>query len=64
MKKLITTIFLILIVNSAQAESNLQKILSKGELRVLENVGHGSVLQRPDLTVKYFLEWHKKILGA
>ena len=37
---------------------------SKGELRVLENVGHGSVLQRPDLTVKYFLEWHKKILGA
>ncbi len=34
MKKLITTIFLILIVNSAQAESNLQKILSKGELRV------------------------------
>jgi hypothetical protein len=37
---------------------------STGELKVLENVGHGSVLQRPDLTSKYFLEWHKKILGA
>ena len=29
-----------------------------GELRVLKNVGHGSVLQRPDLTVKNFLDWH------
>jgi len=37
---------------------------STGELKVLENVGHGSVLQRPDLTSKHFLEWHKKILGA
>jgi len=34
-----------------------------GELTILENVGHGSVLQRPDLTVEYFLKWHKKILG-
>ncbi len=34
-----------------------------GELKVLENVGHGSVLQRPDLTLEYFLDWHKKILG-
>ena len=31
-----------------------------GELRVLKNVGHGSVLQRPDLTVKNFLDWHSK----
>ena len=31
-----------------------------GELRVLKNVGHGSVLQRPDLTVKNFLDWHTK----
>ena len=31
-----------------------------GELRVLKNVGHGSVLQRPDLTVKNFLDWHNK----
>jgi len=37
---------------------------STGELKVLENVGHGSVLQRPDLTSKNFLEWHKRILGA
>ena len=29
-----------------------------GELKVLENVGHGSVLQRPDLTLKEFMEWH------
>ena len=29
-----------------------------GELRVLKNVGHGSVLQRPDLVVKNFLDWH------
>ena len=33
---------------------------STGELKVLENVGHGSVLQRPDLTVECFLEWQKK----
>jgi hypothetical protein len=26
----------------------------------LKNVGHGSVLQRPDLTVKNFLDWHSK----
>ena len=31
-----------------------------GELRILKNVGHGSVLQRPDLTVKNFLDWHGK----
>ena len=31
-----------------------------GDLRVLKNVGHGSVLQRPDLTVKNFLDWHNK----
>ena len=30
------------------------------ELRVLKNVGHGSVLQRPDLTVKNFLDRHSK----
>ena len=32
----------------------------KGDLRVLENVGHGSVLQRPDLTLENFLDWHGK----
>ena len=32
-----------------------------GELKILESVGHGSVLQRPDLTSKSFLEWHKQI---
>ena len=31
-----------------------------GELRILKNVGHGSILQRPDLTVKNFLDWHGK----
>tara|TARA_B100000003_G_scaffold198129_1_gene202752 strand:+ start:111 stop:869 length:759 start_codon:yes stop_codon:yes gene_type:complete len=34
-----------------------------GELRILKNVGHGSVLQRPDLTVKNFLDWHGKRQG-
>ena len=32
-----------------------------GELKILECVGHGSVLQRPDLTLESFLEWHKLI---
>ena len=31
-----------------------------GELRILKNVGHGSILQRPDLTLKNFLDWHKQ----
>ena len=29
-----------------------------GELRILKNVGHGSILQRPDLTLNNFLDWH------
>ena len=31
-----------------------------GQLRILKNVGHGSILQRPDLTLKNFLDWHKQ----
>ena len=31
---------------------------SAGQLRILKNVGHGSILQRPDLTLDNFLDWH------
>ena len=31
---------------------------STGQLRILKNVGHGSILQRPDLTLNNFLDWH------
>tara|TARA_B100001175_G_scaffold42333_1_gene31626 strand:- start:548 stop:1291 length:744 start_codon:yes stop_codon:yes gene_type:complete len=46
------------------SSKNMVSNLKGGELRILENVGHGSILQRPDLTVESFLEWHNKILGA
>ena len=32
-----------------------------GQIIVLEGVGHGSVLQRPDLTLEGFLNWHQEI---
>ena len=32
-----------------------------GQIKILEGVGHGSVLQRPDLTLEEFLNWHQKI---
>tara|TARA_B100001113_G_scaffold142665_1_gene116779 strand:- start:535 stop:1182 length:648 start_codon:yes stop_codon:yes gene_type:complete len=32
-----------------------------GQIKVLEGVGHGSVLQRPDLTLEGFLNWHHEI---
>jgi pimeloyl-ACP methyl ester carboxylesterase len=35
--------------------------LKNAELVVLENVGHGSVLQRPDLTSKNVIEFHRSL---
>ena len=35
----------------------IAEALPNGELRIMENVGHGSVLQRPDLTTEIFLEF-------
>ena len=32
-----------------------------GQIKILEGVGHGSVLQRPDLTLEEFLNWHQEI---
>ena len=32
--------------------------LPSAELKVLEGVGHGSILQRPDLTLENFIEFH------
>ncbi len=37
--------------------------LADGRLVVMENVGHGSVLQRPDLTARIFLEFQTSIGG-
>jgi len=33
---------------------------SAGQLRILKNVGHGSILQRPDMALKNFLDWHQQ----
>ena len=35
--------------------------LSSAKLVELKNVGHGSILQRPDLTTKEFLKFHKSL---
>ena len=32
-----------------------------GRIKILEGVGHGSVLQRPDLALEGFLNWHQEI---
>ena len=42
------------------SSKNMLNQSDTGELRVLKNVGHGYVLQRPDLTIKNFLDWHSK----
>lgn len=31
---------------------------ASGNLKILDDVGHGSVLQRPDLVLENFLSWH------
>ena len=33
----------------------------RAKLKMLEGVGHGSVLQRPDLTVDNFIEFHSTL---
>ena len=35
--------------------------LKNAQLVVLKNVGHGSVLQRPDLTSKNVIEFHQSL---
>ena len=35
--------------------------LPSARLKILEGVGHGSVLQRPDLTVTNFVEFHASL---
>ena len=41
------------------SSKKIVKSLSNAKLVELRNVGHGSILQRPDLTTKEFLEFHK-----
>ena len=41
------------------SSKNIVESLSNVRLVELRNVGHGSILQRPDLTTKEFLEFHK-----
>ena len=38
--------------------------LPSAELKVLEGVGHGSILQRPDLTLENFIEFHSFAGGS
>jgi len=43
------------------SSKKIVKMLSNAKLVELKNVGHGSILQRPDLTTKEFLEFHKSL---
>jgi len=42
-----------------QSSKEISERLTSAKLKILESVGHGSVLQRPDLTVDNFIEFHK-----
>ena len=44
-----------------QSSKEICQRLPSANLKVLENVGHGSVLQRPDLTVENFIEFHNSL---
>tara|TARA_B100000530_G_scaffold320418_1_gene253743 strand:- start:157 stop:900 length:744 start_codon:yes stop_codon:yes gene_type:complete len=44
-----------------ESSKEISKRLPSANLKVLKNVGHGSVLQRPDLTVDNFLEFHTSL---
>ena len=46
--------------NLHSSKKILQRLPS-AELKILEGVGHGSVLQRPDLTVDNFIEFHNSL---
>ena len=43
------------------SSKELVKQLTNAELVILEEVGHGSVLQRPDLTSKNFINFHNSL---
>ena len=43
------------------SSKEIVKLLPNAELVILEDVGHGSVLQRPDLTSKKFIEFHDSL---
>ena len=44
-----------------QSSKEISKRLPSAKLKILESVGHGSVLQRPDLTVDNFIEFHNSL---
>lgn len=46
--------------NLHSSKKILQRLPS-AELKILEGVGHGSILQRPDLTVENFIEFHNSL---
>ena len=41
------------------SSKNIVKKSSTGQIRILEGVGHGSILQRPDLALEVFFNWHE-----
>ena len=41
------------------SSKEIVRITKTGKLEILEGIGHGSVLQRPDLTLDKFLKWHE-----
>ena len=43
------------------SSKEIVKQLTNAELVILEEVGHGSVLQRPDLTSKNFINFHNSL---
>jgi len=44
-----------------QSSKEISERLPYTKLKILESVGHGSVLQRPDLTVDNFIEFHNSL---
>jgi len=44
-----------------QSSKEILHRLPSAKLKILEGVGHGSVLQRPDLTVTNFVEFHASL---
>ncbi len=43
------------------SSKEIVKLLPNAKLVILEDVGHGSILQRPDLTSKKFIEFHDSL---
>lgn len=44
-----------------KSSKDISQRLPSAKLKILEGVGHGSVLQRPDLTVDNFIEFHSTL---